>query len=118
MNSRIEQAPAVLAALLALGTVLLALLIPAPPAFAGTTDVQISLPVRARIDLGDRDSVAVAPFQVVSREGADTELRGNVDVRKEFERYLVRLLKRQTDLSVKETGPVQFPADRLLAGAR
>jgi len=94
---------------LALSVGALVLLIPAAPARAGTTEVQISLPVRARIDLGDRHSVAIAPFQVVSREGADTELRGNVDVKKEFERYLVRLLKRETDLNVKETGPVQFP---------
>jgi hypothetical protein len=109
MTRSTETAARSLVSRLALSGLLLAVLMPAVPAHAGTAEVDISLPVRARIDLGDRNSVAVAPFQVVSREGADTELRGNVDVEKEFERYLLRLLKRETQLHVTETGPVQYP---------
>lgn len=90
----------------------------ATPAWAGTVEVQLELPMRSRIELGERQNVAVAPFQVVSREGAGTELEREVDVQAEFERYLLRLLRRETELDVIQTGPVQFPTYDLQLLAR
>lgn len=81
----------------------------AAPSVAGTVEVNLTLPVRARIDLEDRRTIGITPFQVVSREGAETELRRDVDVQREFERYLARLIQRNTRLEVIETGPVDFP---------
>lgn len=86
-----------------------ALVLPTVPVLAGTVEVNLTLPVRARIDLDDRRTIGVTPFQVVSREGAETELRRDVDVQREFERYLGRLIQRNTRLEIIETGPVEFP---------
>lgn len=86
-----------------------ALALPTVPVLAGTVEVNLTLPVRARIDLEDRRTIGITPFQVVSREGAETELRRDVDVQREFERYLGRLIQRNTRLEVIETGPVEFP---------
>lgn len=86
-----------------------ALVLPTVPVLAGTVEVNLTLPVRARIDLEDRRTIGITPFQVVSREGAETELRRDVDVQREFERYLGRLIQRNTRLEIIETGPVEFP---------
>lgn len=86
-----------------------ALVLPTVPVLAGTVEVNLTLPVRARIDLEDRRTIGITPFQVVSREGAETELRRDVDVQREFERYLGRLIQRNTRLQIIETGPVEFP---------
>lgn len=86
-----------------------ALVLPTVPVLAGTVEVNLTLPVRARIDLEDRRTIGITPFQVVSREGAETELRRDVDVQREFERYLGRLIQRNTRLQIIEPGPVEFP---------
>ncbi|MGH9382207.1 MAG: hypothetical protein ACRD2Z_16590 [Thermoanaerobaculia bacterium] len=91
----------------AAGTFALALL--AAPLLAGTVEVGLTLPVRARIDMEGRRNLAITPFQVVSRETAETELRRDVDVQAEFERYLARLIQRNTRLEVVESGPVELP---------
>ena len=53
--------PLVLATLLALAAL---------PAFAGSAEVKLKLPQRAKLDLQGRKTVAVVPFLVVSQEGA------------------------------------------------
>jgi len=75
-------------------------------------EVRLRLPVRARIDLEGRKSVAVAPFLVVGREGAATErIRSSaLDVQREFERYLGKILRRETDLKIVEAGRVDYPS--------
>lgn len=90
----------------------LALLIPpftALPAAAGSVEVKLKLPQRARLDLQGRKSLAVAPFIVVTKEGADRVQGRDIDVQKEFERYLLKVLRRETDLRIIEPGPVDFP---------
>jgi TolB-like protein len=81
------------------------------PALAATVEVKLKLPQRARLDLRDRETIAVAPFVVVSQEGEGEErLQGrNIDVQKEFERYLLKVLRRETELEVVEPGPVDYP---------
>ncbi|MBZ0089904.1 MAG: hypothetical protein K8H90_05960, partial [Thermoanaerobaculia bacterium] len=72
--------------------------------------VRLRLPVRARLDLQGRKTVAAAPFLVVSREGSAESPRGtSIDVQREFERYLVKVLRRETTLKVLESGPVDYP---------
>jgi hypothetical protein len=56
------------------------------PAFAGSVDVKLTLPQRARLDLQGRKSVAVVPFLVVSQEGAEKIKGRDIDVQKEFDR--------------------------------
>jgi len=49
---------------------------------------------------------------VVGREGAEggDRIRGSaLDVQKEFERYLAKLIRRETDLKLVETGPLDYP---------
>ncbi|MEM8961135.1 MAG: hypothetical protein AAGD38_06645 [Acidobacteriota bacterium] len=82
---------------------------------ARTVEVGLELPVRARLELEDRRTVAVFPFIMVTQEG-ETQLPGrDLDVQEEFERYMVKLLRRQTDLKVIETGPIDYPTYDLLA---
>lgn len=87
-----------------------------PPLCAASVEVRLKLPQKARLDLKGRKSVAVAPFLVISQEGEKRIQGKNIDVQAEFERYLVKVLRRQTDLKVIESGPVDYPTfdlDRL-----
>jgi len=86
------------------------LLSSAGAAVAGSVEVRLSLPVRARIDLLGRKTIVVAPFLVVSQEGEESIERRGVNVQDEFEGYLTRLLRRQTQLRVIEPGPVDYPS--------
>jgi hypothetical protein len=79
------------------------------PLSAGTTEVRLQLPQRARLDLKGHETLAVAPFLVVSQEGGEGVRGRNIDVQKEFERYLFKVLRRDTDLKVVESGPVDYP---------
>ncbi len=92
-----------------MGVVLL-FLAAALPVEAGEVQVRLLLPVRARIDLTDRKTVTVAPFLVVSNEGEESASRSGVDVESEFERYMSRLIRRQTKLKLIESGPVDYPS--------
>jgi hypothetical protein len=81
----------------------------AAPLHAGALEVRLNLPVRSRIDIEDRKTVAIAPFLVVSKEGEDEAALRNVDVEKEFERYLTKLIKRESSLKLVEIGKVDYP---------
>jgi hypothetical protein len=98
------RAHLVLAVLLSLGVTVW----PAP-AGAGTVKVKLKLPVKAGIDLQGRRSVLVVPFVVVRQEG-EGGIRGrNVDVQAEFQRYLNKILRRDTDLRVEEVEALDYP---------
>jgi len=101
--------PLVLATLLALAAL---------PAFAGSAEVKLKLPQRAKLDLQGRKTVAVVPFLVVSQEGAEKIKGRNIDVQKEFDRYLVKVLRRETELKIIEPGPIQYPTYALDLGER
>jgi hypothetical protein len=79
------------------------------PALAGSVDVKLKLPQRARLDLQGRKSLAVTPFVVVKQEGAQKIKGRDIDVQKEFDRYLIKVLRRETQLKIVEPGPVDFP---------
>ena len=76
---------------------------------AGEVEVQVRLPQRAKIDLEGKETVAVAPFLVITEEGEEGVADREVDVEREFGRFLEKVLRRQTDLRLVETGPVGFP---------
>ena len=76
---------------------------------AGPVEVRLKLPMRARIDLTNRHTILPAPFMVISQEG-EGRIRGtDIDVRAEFERYIQKVLRRETDLDVVEPPPVDYP---------
>ena len=79
------------------------------PVFAGAVEVKLTLPQRAKLDLQGRKSLAVASFLVVSQEGAEKIKGRDIDVQKEFYRYLLKVLRRETELKVIEPGPVDYP---------
>src|SRR4029450_672742 len=81
----------------------------AAPLLAGTMEVSLKLPVRARIDLEHRKTVGIAPFKVVSKEGEGRLAGHDVDIQKEFARYIDKLLKRESDLKHVDLGPIDFP---------
>jgi len=84
-------------------------LLPTLPAAAEQVEVRLRLPVRARIDLMDRRTVTVTPFLVLSQEGSQSVERRGVDIEKEFDRYLRRLIRRNTRLKILDSGPVDYP---------
>ena len=79
------------------------------PLLAGTAEVRLTLPVRARLDLAGYRTIAPAPFIMVSREGEGRLPGRDIDVQAEFERYIVKLMRRETDLKVLEVGPLTYP---------
>ena len=58
------------------------------PDVAGAVEIQIRLPVKARLDLEDRKSVTVLPFMVVSGEGEESAIHRGVDIQKEVKAAL------------------------------
>ena len=90
-----------------------ALLVPltAGAALAGTVQVKLKLPVRAALDLSGRHKLVVAPFQVVRQEGERTFRGKELDVRGDFQRYLLKVLKRDSGLDVEEVENVEYPSD-------
>lgn len=79
------------------------------PAYAGV-EVKLTLPQRAKLDLQGRKNLAVAPFLVVRQEGAEKVRGRDIDVQKEFDRYLNKVMRRETELKVVETGPIDYPS--------
>jgi len=92
----------------ALGALALVIM-PATASQADQVEVQLRLPVRARIDLLDRKTVTVTPFLVLSQEGEQSVERRGVNVEREFDRYLRRLIRRNTRLKILDSGPVDYP---------
>ncbi len=97
-------------ALLGAVTALALSTLPTPLMAADTVEVRVSLPVKARIDLTDRRTIAPVPFILVSNEGEGRIPGRDIDVQGEFERYLLKLLRRDTPLKVLEPGPLQLPS--------
>jgi hypothetical protein len=89
--------------------ILAVMTLPSLPVRAEQVEVRLRLPVRARIDLMDRRTVTVTPFLVLSQEGSQSVERRGVDVEKEFDRYLRRLIRRNTRLKILDSGPVDYP---------
>ncbi len=102
----------------AAGWLLLAVLAPAGSARAGSVEVKLTLPVRARLDLANRHSLLPAPFIVVRQEGEGRIEGSNIDVQQEFQHYLLKILKRDTDLDIVESGPIDYPTYDLRMLAR
>jgi hypothetical protein len=100
-----------------LGALAVSIVLPAAVA-AGTVEVKLTLPVRARLDLANRDSVLPAPFIVVRQEGEGRIEGSNIDVQQEFQRYLLKILRRDTDLTIVESGPIDYPTYDLRMLAR
>jgi hypothetical protein len=106
-SSRVH--PAAAAALVALLALAAGAALPA----RAEVQVKLKLPQRAKLDLRGKDSVTIAPFIVVAKESeAKTETK-NIDVEKEFRRYLEKILRRETDLRVIDPGPINLPSFQL-----
>lgn len=96
------------------GALLALLSLLALPASRASADVEVrlKLPVRARLDLEGKRTISALPFLVVGGEGSETaaRLRGtSIDVQREFERYLLKVLRRETTLRILESGAVDYP---------
>jgi hypothetical protein len=83
-----------------------------------SVEVRLKLPQKARLDLDGRESITIAPFLIVSQEGENQLRATNIDVQAEFDRYLVRTLRRETDLKVIEAPRIDYPTYDLAQLAR
>lgn len=79
------------------------------PLWAAGVEVRLKLPQKARLDLQGRRSLTIAPFLIVTQEGQERMRNRNIDIQAEFERYLTKTLRRQTDLKLIEAPPVDYP---------
>ena len=79
-------------------------------AAADVVRVTLKLPVRAALDLSGRDDLLVAPFLVVRQEGEDTFRGRDLNVREDFHRYLLKVLKRDSGLEVREEEALDYPS--------
>lgn len=95
---------------LAAALVAAALLATAGAAAAAVVRVTLKLPVRAALDLTGRNSLLVAPFLVVRQEGEDTFRGRDLNVKEDFHRYLLKVLKRDTTLEVAEEKALDYPS--------
>jgi hypothetical protein len=101
----------------AVAAALLVILAVASAAMAAV-EVRLKLPQKARLELDGRETITVAPFLVVSQEG-DSNLRTtNIDIQAEFDRYLVKTLRRETELTVIEAPRIDYPTYDLAQLAR
>lgn len=73
-------------------------------------EVKLELPVRAKVNLEGKETIAFAPFIVLSKEGEDNSRLRNLDVQREFERYVSKLIKRESDLELIEVRSVDYPS--------
>lgn len=76
---------------------------------AEIVEVELTLPLPARLDLRERKTIMVAPFLTVSFDGEENVELGDVDVQAEFDGYLKRVLRRSTGLKVVDGPPVELP---------
>ena len=95
----------------------MSLLVAAAPR-AEVIEVELVLPLPAKLDLRDHQTVVVAPFLTVSFDGESHAEVGEIDVQEEFDGYLNRILRRNTHLEVLEAGPLDFPTRDLSRLAR
>lgn len=79
-------------------------------AVAEVVNVKLKLPVRAALDLSGRKQLAVTPFIVVRQEGESTFRGRDLDVKEDFHRYLLKVLKRDTGLQVEEIEALDYPS--------
>jgi len=89
----------------------LALMMSAPtPSLAGAVKVRIDLPIRAAISLDGRETLGLSSFIVVRQEGEESFRGSNLDVQRELNRYLIKILRRDTTLKILELGKLDFPS--------
>lgn len=86
--------------------------------WAEVIEVELTLPLPARIDLRGMDNVVVTPFMTVSFDGENAAEFREVNVQEEFDGYLKRILRRNTQLKVLESGPLDFPTHDLASLAK
>lgn len=91
------------------GSIAIALVLLTAPLWGAAVEVRLKLPQKARLDLQGRRTMTIAPFLVVTQEGQERMRSRNIDIQAEFERYLTKTLRRQTDLKLIEAPPVDYP---------
>jgi len=101
-----------------IGSLAIALVLLTAPLWAAAVEVRLKLPQKARLDLQGRRTLTIAPFLVVTQEGQERMRSRNIDVQAEFERYLTKTLRRQTELKLIESPPVDYPTFDLTQLAR
>jgi hypothetical protein len=102
-----------------IGSLAIALvLLTAPLLWGAAVEVRLKLPQKARLDLQGRRTLTIAPFLVVTQEGQERMRSRNIDIQAEFERYLTKTLRRQTDLKLIEAPAVDYPTFDLTQLAR
>lgn len=83
---------------------------------AGVSEVNLKLPLKPRIAMTGDETVAIAPFIIVTTDADPRNDRSaKVDVQSEFSRYLRKLMTKSTKLKLVDLGPTRLPSNDLKA---
>ena len=86
---------------------------PLSAAATRSVEVTIDLPMRSEVDTRERDTLLIAPFIVVSREGEGGFEDSDPDLQRALERYVERVMRRETDFTLVEAGRISYPTHDL-----
>lgn len=86
----------------------LLLLVAVPLTAAQPEDLRIELPQPAKIDLEGRRTLVPVPFLLPGEDGETSYARG-LELQKELKKFVRRVLRRESDLTVLETPPLDYP---------
>lgn len=112
LNTCASAPPAVVLAILALATAGWPGAVSAQP-----EDVRFDLPRPSKIDLQDRRTLMPAPFLLPGEDGTPTYAR-DLELQKELQRFLRRVLGRESELEVVPAPPLEYPTRDPAALAR
>ena len=90
----------------------------ATAATAQTVEIRLDLPAPAQLDVAEKETLLVAPFVVTSQEGEGRVSGSDLDVQEALGRYLERVVRRETDLTLVQSTGLRYPTFELEVLAR
>jgi hypothetical protein len=77
---------------------------------AGVVQVDLKLPLKAKLNIGGGEKAAIAPFIIVSSQtDVKKDRAGKIDLQSEFGRYLKKQLTKSTSFKLVDLGTTRLP---------
>lgn len=73
------------------------------------TEVKLTLPVQPVLELSEEQTLAIAPFVIVSSAKDEDSRSSRVDIQAEFQRYLTKQIAKETDSAVSLITDTRLP---------
>lgn len=95
--------------------ILTGILLTATLASAGVTEVKLKLPTKPKLQIAGDEKIAIAPFVIAANQEKKSDRASQVDVQKEFQRYLKKQLTRNTKLKLVDAPQTRLPGTEMKA---